>query len=137
MITIQCKARFQRGRRRGKAVTEVEALPQECPGRVPRVARLMALAIRFEQMIRDGEVSGYAELARRGRVSRARGTQIMNMLGLAPDIQEEILYLPWIGRGSHAITERQLRPMAAQSSWREQEAMWRARGPLVDGIPSK
>ena len=44
-------------------------------------------------------VKDYAELARPGRVSRARMTQIMNLLMLAPDIQEEILFLPRIERG--------------------------------------
>lgn len=34
-----------------------------------------------------------AELARLGRVSRARITQIMDLLMLAPEIQEEVLYL--------------------------------------------
>ena len=40
--------------------------------RVPRVAKLMALAIRFEGLIRDGVVADYAELARLGHVTRAR-----------------------------------------------------------------
>ena len=63
-------------------------------GRVPRIARLMALALRFEQLVRTGAVRDYAELARLGQVSRARLTQIMNLLHLAPDIQEAILFLP-------------------------------------------
>jgi hypothetical protein len=36
----------------------------------------------------------YSQLARLGHVSRAQITQIMNLLLLAPDIQEEILFLP-------------------------------------------
>ncbi len=43
---------------------------------VPRVAKLMALAIRFEGLIRDGVVADYAELAPLGHVTRARITQI-------------------------------------------------------------
>lgn len=62
--------------------------------RAPRVAKLMALAIRFEQLVRDGNVADYAELARLGHVTRARLTQIMNLLALAPDIQEATLFLP-------------------------------------------
>ncbi len=120
MITIQCKARFQRGRRRRKTETEAEALPQECPGRVPRVARLMALAIRFEQMIRDGEVSGYAELARRGHVSRARVTQIMNLLALAPDIQEQVLMLQPSQKGRDLVSEHDLRAIARTTCWKVQ-----------------
>ena len=57
---------------------------------IPRIARLMALAIRFEGQLRNQTIRDYAELARLGRVSRARMTQIMRLLNLAPDIQEQI-----------------------------------------------
>ena len=45
-------------------------------------------------MLRAEEFRDYAELARLGRVTRARMTQIMKLLDLAPDIQEQILFLP-------------------------------------------
>ena len=54
----------------------------------------MALAIRLEQMVRSGQVEDYAALARWGRVTRARITQITNLTLLAPDIQETLLFLP-------------------------------------------
>ena len=63
------------------------------PGRLPRISRLMALAIRFDGLVREGVVADQAELARLGHVSRARITQIMNLLHLAPDIQEALLFL--------------------------------------------
>ena len=76
------------------------------PGRsIPRIARLMALAIRFEGLLRDQTIRDYAELARLGRVSRARMTQIMKLLDLAPDIQEQILFLPLV----QGLNERNLR----------------------------
>ena len=53
----------------------------------------MALAIRFEGLLREETIQDYAELARLGRVTRARMTQIMKLLDLAPDIQEQILFL--------------------------------------------
>lgn len=46
----------------------------------------MALAIRFEGLVREETVRDYAELARRGHVTRGRMTQIMKLLDLAPDI---------------------------------------------------
>lgn len=52
--------------------------------RLPRITQLMALAIRFDDLIQNGEVTGYAELARLSHVSRARVTQIVNLLMLAP-----------------------------------------------------
>ena len=58
---------------------------------IPRIARLMALAIRFEALLREETIRDYAELARLGHVTRARMTQITKLLHLAPDIQEQIL----------------------------------------------
>jgi hypothetical protein len=58
---------------------------------VPRISRLLALALRMEQMMEEGRVKTYSELAQLGQVSTARITQIMNLLHLAPDIQEQIL----------------------------------------------
>ena len=84
----------------------------------------MALAIRMQRMIDAGEVRNYAELARLGHVTRARMTQIMNLLNLAPDIQEEILFLPPIESGRDPIRELQLRPIAAVPDWRKQRQMW-------------
>ncbi len=125
MITIERKVHFQSGRYTREELREGEATPSAPAGRVPRVSRLMALAIRLDQLIRDGVVTDQAELARLGHVSRVRITQIMNMLCLAPDIQEEILFLPPTERGRDGITEKQLRPIAAIPNWRRQRQMWR------------
>jgi hypothetical protein len=88
---------------------------------VPRIARLMALAIRFEGLLRRETVRDYAELARLGRVTRARMTQIMKLLDLAPNIQEQILFLPFI----KGLNERNLRPVVRQIDWDEQRRMFR------------
>ena len=85
--------------------------------RAPRVARLMALAIRFDQLIRDGVVVDYADLARLGHVSRARVTQIMNLLNLAPDIQERLILSK---AGTDDLHERGLRALAAEPDWQRQ-----------------
>ncbi|MBE3096589.1 MAG: hypothetical protein IMZ44_05605 [Planctomycetes bacterium] len=96
------------------------------PGRVPRLARLMALAIHFDGLIRKGAVRDYADLARLGHVTRARVTQIMNLLNLAPDIQEAILFLPRTPSGRDPVSERQVRPIAAQPDWCKQRKLWQA-----------
>ena len=127
MITVERKVRFGQARGRWKKVQEGSANCVTSTGRVPRVARLMALAIRFDQLIRDGVVSDQAELARIGHVSRARLTQIMNLLDLAPGIQEELLFLPPTDRGRDAVTERGLRPITANTGWSKQRRMWQAR----------
>ncbi len=108
--------------RPGNAPTE----PDPPVGSVPRVARLMALAIRCEELIRRGEVADYADLARLGHVTRARITQIMNLLNLAPDIQEEILFLPSTTKGCDRIAERHLRRLSGVIDWTEQRRRWRS-----------
>jgi hypothetical protein len=70
-------------------------------------------------------VADYADLARLGHVTRARLTQIMNLLNLAPDIQEEILFLPKTTHGRDPIRERHIRPVAAVLDWRKQRRMWK------------
>jgi len=123
-ITIQSKVHFRRGRRSKKELhTGAEKAPAT-NGAVPRVSRLMALAIRFDQLIRDGIVANQAELARLGHVTRARVTQIMNMINLAPDIQEAIMSLPPVDRGQDPITERDLRAIAVIHDWRKQRRQW-------------
>ena len=98
----------------------------EVAERVPRIARLMALALKFEQMIRQSVVLDYAVLAAVGRVSRARVTQIMNLLNLAPDIQEQILFLRWETAERCGICEQTIRRMSSLLLWSDQRARWAA-----------
>ena len=87
---------------------------------IPRLARLLALAIRLEGLIREESMRDYAEIARVGRVTRARMTQIMKLLNLAPDIQETILFLP----SSSGLNERNLRPISSLLDWDEQRRIF-------------
>jgi hypothetical protein len=85
---------------------------------IPRITRLMALAIKFQAMVERREVRDYADLARLGYVTRARLTQIMNLLLLAPDIQERVLF----GIQSSGCTEKALRVICAQVYWPDQRS---------------
>jgi len=96
------------------------------PGRRPRVARLMALAIKFDGLVRNGEVKDYADLARLGQVTRARITQIMNLLQLAPDIQEQLLFLPPVQFGRDPISLRELQSICLTFDWKNQQKAWSA-----------
>jgi hypothetical protein len=126
-ITIRAKVRFQRGNRGARKLKLGEAKPAAMPrGRIPRVTRLLALSHWFEKLIADGEVKDYAELARLGHVTRARLSQIMNLLNLAPDIQEEILFFPTVERGRDGLTERQTRSIVKCLEWKKQQAVWKA-----------
>ena len=126
-VTIEFPVHFTRGTAGRKEVNVgVEpAAPAVEAGHVPRIARLMALAIRFEEVVRVGEVESHADLARLGRVTRARISQIMDLLCLASDIQEEILFLPLMERERDAISEHELRVVCAVADWREQRRRWR------------
>jgi hypothetical protein len=98
--------------------------PEETRERIPRVARLMALAIRLERLIAEGRVPNYAALARLAHVSRARITQITNLTLLTPDIQDAILFLPPVHQGPDTIIERDLRSIAAEPDWIRQRSLW-------------
>jgi DNA invertase Pin-like site-specific DNA recombinase len=89
-------------------------------GRLPRITRLLALAVRFEELLRKGTVKDYAQLARLGGVSRSRMTQIMNLRQLAPALQERILWLPASASAAGAVTERVVRRLTQCLDWREQ-----------------
>ena len=126
MITTNHEIHFETPRRSKK----IEAGIAEAPlptGRIPRVSRIMALAIRFDKLIREGAVKNQTELARLGHVSRVRLTQIMNLNHLAPDIQEEVLHLPLHYCGREELKERDLREIAAVTGWGRQREMWRNR----------
>jgi hypothetical protein len=84
----------------------------------------MALALRFEQLVRTGAVRDYAELARLGQVSRARITQITSLLHLAPDLQEKILFLPRVQNGRDRIHLHELQALTALLAWEEQRRRW-------------
>ena len=91
---------------------------------VPRISKLMALAIRFEELVNTDQVTDYAEIARLGCITSARLTQIMSLRMLAPDIQEQLLNLNSTSTGREPITERNLRPIVGRPDWVEQRQMW-------------
>ena len=100
---------------------KVEREPAPPRERVPRLTKLLALAIKFEGMLARGEVNSRAALARAGRVSRARLTQIMSLLELAPAIQEDILYMSCPADAPDPIRERQLRAVTKLAHWDQQQ----------------
>lgn len=125
-LRIECHVRFAHDRRGRKDLQVADSAEPTCAplGRIPRISRLMALAIRFERLVATGEVRDYAELASLGHVTRARVTQIMNLLCLAPDIQEALLFLPTVEQGREPIKEWMIRPLCAIPDWRKQRKLW-------------
>ena len=84
----------------------------------------MALAIRLDAVLGQHPDVAPSELARRGRISRTRMTQILNLLNLAPDIQERLLFLPSLTKGRESISEKSLRRIAGEWRWERQRERW-------------
>jgi hypothetical protein len=94
--------------------------PPKAP-RTPRVVELLRKAIEWQALLESGEASNQAAIARREGITRARVTQVMGLLRLAPEIQEHVLSLPDMIRRP-AITERALRPIAQLERASDQRA---------------
>ena len=126
-MTIEVPVSFQPvgrcGRQALRPTADQSSVP---PGRVPRVARLMALALRLDELVRTGQVASHSALAALGQVTRARISQIASLLHLAPDIQEAILFLPPTLQGRDALILADLMPIAACIDWRKQRQIGRA-----------
>ena len=109
--------------RRVPADRVVHAVPSRVlhrkPPKAPRVVELLRKAIEWQALLESGEASNQAAIARREGITRARVTQVMGMLRLAPEIQKHVLSLPDMARRP-AITERALRPIAQLPQERNQ-----------------
>ena len=126
MIVVRQPIKFIKQARGRKRIVpaDQDSGPVES-GQIPRVSRLMALAIRLERMLRSGEVADVAELSMISDVTQPRISQILGLTLLAPDIQEELLFLPRVLEGKATIHEKMLRPIVKVIDWDRQRAMWR------------
>lgn len=125
MITVKRKVHVARqSKGRVALVNKPPAHEAAPPGRIPRISRLMALAIHFDRLLREGAVADISELARLAHVTQPRMTQIMNLNHLAPDIQEALLDLPASAGVGYPLHEHALREVSAVADWREQRRRW-------------
>ncbi len=111
--------------RRGRATafTSEPPPPREPVRRPAKVARLLAMAHKLQRLIDEGKVEDRAALARQLGVSRARITQILDLTLLAPDIQEEILFMEAVD-GVEPVSERGVRRVARCATWCRQRLGW-------------
>ena len=114
---------MQHGDRKGD-IAQASVQPENPVERLPRITRLLALAVKFEALIQRGVVKDYAELARLGQVSRARVTQIMNLLNLSPYIQEQILFWAQGSIDKRSIRETTVRGLSSELNWNRQRERW-------------
>jgi hypothetical protein len=90
----------------------------------PRISRLLALAHHCFRLVQTGAIINQSDLAHFGQISTTRMTQIMWLDNLAPDIQEEILFLSRTTQGRDKIKEANIRPIAKTLGWTRQRKMW-------------
>ena len=124
MIKVKRKVAFQGEAHKRRDAARAAKVKLAESGRIPRIAKLVALACRMQSMLASGQVDSFQQLAEIGRISQPRMTQIMSLLNLAPDIKEELLYLSEVIQGKAAIHERLLRPLTREIDWRVQRRMW-------------
>lgn len=104
--------------RRGKSIAFVTQ-PMAKPStdlRPAKVARMLALAHHLEHAIERGIAHDRADVARRLGLTRARVTQLLDLLLLAPDLQARVLSLE-AESGAEPVTERRLRGVASIHAW--------------------
>jgi hypothetical protein len=105
--------------RTGKAVTlsSTPTPPKREPVRRPaHVAHMLALAHHLQRAIDKGLVADRAAVARKLGLTRARVTQLLDLLLLAPDLQLRILQFEAVD-GVEPTTERALRAVARNWHW--------------------
>lgn len=117
--------RVRRGRSTALATEAPPASPPH-PKQPCRATLTLALAHELQGLIDAGEVADRATLARQLGFTRARVTQILDLMLLAPDIHEQLLS-PDIEVRTGPIGERQLRVIAREPDWTVQRGLWRER----------
>jgi hypothetical protein len=120
-------------RRQGRRVELTDTPPTLPDPRVPvrspaKVARMLALAHHLQRLIDEGLVPDRAAIARKLGLTRARVTQLLDLLLLAPDLQVRVLALEAVD-GVEPTTERSLRAIAARSEWSLQRKLLESLGP--------
>ena len=90
LLRVEFQVRFRRGDHGRRQLMKGTGDPQAGPqtDELPRLTRLLALSHRWNRLIEEGVVANYTEIARMMGLSRARVTQIIDLIYLGPDIQE-------------------------------------------------
>ena len=118
---VRFRASFRTARRlarNGATCATASCHAEEKSDGPSRAARLLALAHFLERQIEAGVFRSYGDAARRIGVTAGRMTQVMNLLLLAPGIQERLL------SGDLQCGERRLRQVASQPDWNGQRTLF-------------
>lgn len=126
-IALGPKGAFENGnigalRLRAPPSRVVRSDPPAIPARIPktpRVVELLRKAIEWQALLESGKIANQAEIAHQEGITRARVTQVLGLLRLAPEIQEKIL-TPAGTFQRRPVTERMLRPIGSIADQRDQ-----------------
>ncbi len=116
-LSVEYKVDFGNGKRKAKP----KKPPKQKPTKLPRITRLLALAHHLQDLLNQGAVKDYADIAKLSGLSRSRVTQIMNLTLLAPQIQEK-LFFP---SNENQIKEQAFRRVLKWAVWQEQVKVWK------------
>ncbi|ACY13375.1 hypothetical protein [Haliangium ochraceum] len=95
------------------------------PTRRPaRVAQMLAFAHRVEAEVTRGDFESRSAAARHYGMTTGRITQLLSLLWLAPDVQEDVLFLEAID-GREPVSGQALEKIARIADWSEQRRGWR------------
>src|SRR5712691_11477889 len=135
IVVERTRDKMAAARREGKWVGGIPALGYDvAPGggnfvnneeEERQLRAIFALYREQRALLQQGVMKDYAELARLGQVSRARITQIMNLLNLAPNIEEAILFMTGEGSAEQSLWETSVRTLSAEVIWSRQREQWK------------
>jgi len=86
----------------------------------------MKIAMQYKGMLESGFINSQAELSHLLAVSRAKVTQMLNLLKLDEEIQSSILGLDESDERLKILTERKLRPLVQLTNSKEQRKRFKA-----------
>ncbi len=109
--------------RTGRSVRFGEDAPRIPKPRALRLAKTLAIAHKLQGLLDSGQAKSLTEVADIIEASRPRVTQLVNLTLLAPDIQEEILFMD-VSLGRDPISEHDLRKVLQSVNWQEQRRIW-------------
>ena len=83
----------------------------------------LVLAYQIHDLLSQGKAQSLHQIGRWLGSCHARMSQIINLLNLAPAIQQEILLSE--DTKLHQVTEFDIRDIAMEMDWQKQTAMWK------------
>jgi len=106
-----------------KKVHHIEVRKEIKIQKEPSLRRSLILAYQIQELFDNGKATSLKQVATWLHMTYARISQIMNLLFLAPDIQEEILLSD--KEAIKDLTEHKIRKIAIEPIWQKQRELWK------------